>query len=377
MPALGMAQESGRLLRWIKRPGEQVAAGDLLMEVETDKSAVEIEATAAGVLGGVLVAEGEEVAVGTTLAWILAPGESAPERNPDELASPRPPAAPPERAGPPLTAPGPTGGRVPASPLARRLAAERGVRLSPGAGTGPGGAYLAADVSVAAPGGEMPRRGTAASTTSVWTTTPHFYLSRQVRARALGALLQTLRRELAVRVTYTDLLLRAAALGLRLHPEISGYWEGGEVRHRATTSLGLAVASPGGLLLATIPEPDVLSIAELAQARERAVARAQQGRLRGADLEPAALSLSNLGMLGVDSFAAVLAPAQSALLAVGRIRDVVVARDGRAVVEPATELTLSCDHRVLDGAVAAPFLAEVAELLEQPERLRAADGQPA
>ncbi|MGH7698366.1 MAG: 2-oxo acid dehydrogenase subunit E2, partial [Candidatus Dormibacteria bacterium] len=334
MPALGMAQETGRLLRWIKREGDQVAAGELLMEIETDKSAVEIEATASGVLQGVRVHEGDEVAVGTSLAWILGPAESVPGLGAGAGAM-----APPSLAPSPTASPGAAGarsevqpkGRVAASPRARRQAGERGLVLVPGGGSGPGGAYLAADIGA---GPDRARRGTAASTTAVWTTTPHFYLSREVRAGALQQRLERLRQGLGVRLTYTDLLLAALAQTLAAHPRINDHWDAGQVRHRATGHLALAVAGPKGLLMVTLTEPGRLGVAELAEARRQAVARARAGRLLASDLEPASVTLSNLGMFGVDRFEAVLAEGQSCLLAVGRIREAAVAVSGRPAVEP-------------------------------------------
>jgi pyruvate dehydrogenase E2 component (dihydrolipoamide acetyltransferase) len=383
MPALGLAQETGRLLRWIKVEGDRVAVGDLLMEIETDKSAVQIEASGTGFLRGVRVQPGEEVGVGTVMAWILAEAEALPAGPAAEApAIPTPAAGDPEPVLAGDSDPvGSAGGelstvaaatRPAASPLARRLAAERGIELAAGGGGGPDGAYLAADLATAEPAKGQPsasRRRMAAHTTQVWVSTPHFYLSRDVRARRLRDWLAALRRRTGLAVTYTDLLIRTVGAAVKKHPEMGGYWASGEIRHRSSVHVGLAIATPGGLLLGTVRDVDQLELAKLVEARSQLVQRAQAGRLLGSDLEGAILTISNLGMFGVDRFGAVLTDGQSSLLAVGRIRDEVVPVDGRPAVEPVLSLTLSCDHRVLDGAQAAPFLNEVTEYLEEPELL--------
>lgn len=380
MPALGLAQETGRLLRWIKQEGEAVAVGDLLMEIETDKSAVEIEASAKGFLRGIRVQPGEEVEVGTVMAWILAENEELPVRAANPVVGP-PPAAAAQPSLPEPLAPPPVpeegvgsrvGDRAAASPLARKLARERQIELTPGGGSGPEGAYLAADLAaaVAPPVGlSSARRRTALHTTRVWTTTPHFYLGRDVRARRLRGWLESLRQRSGEPVTYTDLLLRTVAAALRKTPRISDYWVDGEIRQHQGVQVGLAIATPQGLLLATVEDADRLRLSELVAARRSVVERAQAGKLSGADLEGASITISNLGMFGVDRFEAVLAEGQSSLLAVGRIRDEVVAVDGHPSVEPVLSLTLSCDHRVVDGAEAAPFLSTLVEYLEEPALL--------
>ncbi len=381
MPALGMAQDTGRLVGWLRAEGSSVAQGDPLMEIETDKSRVEVEAPASGVVAGVRVHPDEEVAVGTVLAWILAPGETVPSTE----STPPTPTAPGSTArsaapSPPLAvggtaAPG-ASQRPLASPLARRLAAERGLELAGRAGTGPGGAVVAADVTAPGPvtagsGGEPGplARQMAEHTTRVWTTTPHFYLSRDVRARRLRDWREAVRRRSGLPVTYTDLLLRVAGKALAGHREMLGYWDGGGLRHHPAVHVGLAVSTPRGLLVVVVRDVPSLDLPQLVAAREAVVARAQAGRLRAADVEGAVLTISNLGMHGVDRFGAVLPEEQSAILAVGRVRDAVVPVDGRAAVEPILSLTLSCDHRVLDGVQAATFLGTLCESLEEPALL--------
>jgi len=386
MPALGMAQDTGRLVGWLCAEGAAVTQGEPLMEIETDKSRVEVEAPATGVVAGVRVHADEEVAVGTVLGWILGPGESVPSAAsaPPAPAAPGPtapiaePRTPPPTAGP-AAADGPH--RLLASPLARRLAAERGLELSGRTGTGPGGAIVVADLpatgTVAVGGAEEPgplARQMAEHTTRVWATTPHFYLSRDVRARRLRDWLAAVRRRTGLRVSYTDLLLRVVGATLAAHPEMLRYWVGGGLRRHPAAHVGLAVSTPRGLLVVVVRDVPSLDLPQLVAAREAVVARAQAGRLRAADAEGAALTISNLGMHGIDRFQAVLPEEQSAILAVGRVRDAVVPVDGRAAVEPILSLTLSCDHRVLDGVQAAGFLGALAESLEEPALLLDAAG---
>lgn len=387
MPALGLAQEMGRLLRWAKEEGDNVVQGDVLMEIETDKSEVEIEAAGSGVLKGIRVQPGEDVEVGTVMAWILAPGEELPK--PKDLVpdvTPEPPGVAPSEVSPPEPAPeqaavanpqedvgkGEAPALAAASPLARKIARERQVELVPGGGSGPGGAYLAGDLAPATqsgPGMSASRRRIALHTTQVWTTTPHFYLGRDVRAKRLQNWLGALRQRTGEAVTYTDLLLRTVGAAIRESPQMSDYWSDGEIRHRDGALVGIAIATSSGLLLATMRDPDRLRLPALVAARRQMVERAQAGKLSGSDVEPASITISNLGMFGVDRFEAVLTEGQSSLLAVGRIRDEVVPRDGVPAVEPVLSLTLSCDHRVLDGAAAAPFLTSLVSYLEEPALL--------
>ena len=378
MPALGMAQETGRLVAWLRHEGDTVRKGEPLVAVETDKSQVELEAPGDGVLSGVVVHDGEEVKVGTVMAWLLGEGEPLPASS--EPASvpggATPPSQPPEQAprssGSAGRSPGPPI-RPAASPLARRMAAELDVAMRPGEGSGPGGAVLAQDVrrwaDSLADSAQAPdtHRGVAERTTAVWTTTPHFYLTRDVRAGRLRSWLEAARRNVSDGLTYTDLILACLGRALHQHPEMARYWapDGGPRRHHELR-LSLAVDSEHGLLTVSLPDPTTLSLLELSQTRRAAVERGRVGRLAAADLEPAVLTLSNLGMLGVDSFHATLVGGQSAVLAVGRIQDRLLPVGGRPQVEPIMSSTLSCDHRVLDGAQGARFLATLTTLLEEP-----------
>ena len=393
MPALGMAQDTGILVSWLRREGEEVAKGDPLMEVETDKAVVEVEAPAAGILAAVSAAEGDEVPVGQVIALILAPGEEAP--SPSEREMPRkPPAqaaaaeapaageAAPRAATEPGAAPPVRDERLPAaSPKARRMAAERGLEVRTIHGSGPEGAVLAADVPAEAavegarPGGapasplETGRlwRVMAERTSQSWAAAPHFYLTRQVDATRLVGWRQSLRRQ-GIEVTFSDLLVRVAAAALTAHPRVNARWEDGVVAQEGV-NIGLAVATVDGLVAPVLHGSDRLGLEEIASRRGELVGRAREGRLTPADLTGGGFTISNLGMYGVDAFSAILNAGQAAILAVGRIADRVVAVAGRPEVRPVMILTLSCDHRVIDGARGAEFLQTLADLLEEPAGL--------
>ena len=389
MPALGMAQDTGILVSWLRREGEEVAKGDPLMEVETDKAVVEVEAPAAGILAAVSAAEGDEVPVGQVIALILAPGEEAPP--PGEREMPRKPRAQagaaeapaageaaPGAATEPGAAPPVRDERLPAaSPKARRMAAERGLEVRAIHGSGPGGAVLAGDVP---PEGARPGAAPASSletgrlwrvmaerTSQSWAAAPHFYLTRQVDATRLVGWRQSLRRQ-GIEVTFSDLLVRVAAAALTAHPRVNARWEDGVVAQEGV-NIGLAVATVDGLVAPVLHGADRLGLEEIASRRGELVGRAREGRLTPADLTGGGFTISNLGMYGVDAFSAILNAGQAAILAVGRIADRVVAVAGRPEVRPVMILTLSCDHRVIDGARGAEFLQTLADLLEEPAGL--------
>ncbi len=452
MPALGMAQETGTLLRWLKHEGDSVTQGEPLMEIATDKVDVEIEAPASGLLTQIRAGEGDDVPVGTVIALILAPGESpsaaqkaSPSAPPAEEARPAvPPRAPGVTVSPVaariaaehnvdladvIRSGGPSGGRIQkddvlaflderqsppgltASPKARRLASEQGVDLRNVKGSGPGGAVLAADVSAAAlPGAEpasltanlMPRASVAHlpsgepqpplfkrsrptgsdgrsrlwqvmadRLSQSWREVPHFYLSRDVDATALKTWRQRLQQRGRSSVTYTDLLVKLVAMALIDHPRLNASWIEDGIFYNEHIHIGLAVAIEDGLLVPVIHHADQLGLVDLSVRRAELVGRAQDGRSTANDLTGSTFTISNLGMFGVDHFNAIVNPPQAAILAVGRIADRVVAVDGQPVVRPMTTLTLSCDHRVVDGARGARFLNDLAEMMEDP--LRALD----
>ena len=436
MPALELAQETGKLVRWIKGPGDTVRKGEPIAEIETDKVTIELEAPASGVLSAVSAQEGDVVPVGHTIAQIAAPNEAASALSPQgrgqgegpkgegpEGPAPdsRPKASPlarkvAEEHGVDLarvkTASGkiekadvlafvenqrvvaaPTNGSagrlVAASPKARRLAAERGIDLRALKGSGPGGAVLTLDVPAATVPSSTPPLTTRPLTlpsphsgegggvgtvwrimaermTASWTSAPHFYLVREVNVTRLVAWLPKARKQTGAHVTYTDLLVKLVAATLAQHPRVNVSWKDGTLERHADINIGLAVALEDGLVVPVLHKADALGLREIATRREDLVARAQSGKLRPADIQGGVFTISNLGMYGVDAFSAIVNPPQAAILAVGRITDRVVPVNGQPAVQPTMVLTLSCDHRALDGARGAQFLGALADLVEEP-----------
>jgi len=376
-----MAQETGKVLRWLKAEGDEVAKGEPLMEVETDKVTVEIEAPTDGLLAGLRAAEGAEVPVGQAVAVILAPGEALPENGASAAKEPK--AAPVAQAvaAAPVEAPAREARRRLASPKARRLAAEQGIDLDAlGEGSGPGGALVAADVAATAQavapapaGGEQPLSRIwsvmAERTAQSWTSAPHFYLLREVDAGRLGSWRSVARDRAGRDVSVTDLLVRATAAALARHAQANAAWADGSIRFNDEVNVGIAVAVEDGLVVPVVHGADRLGVGEIAARREDVVTRAREGALRPEDVERGTFTISNLGMFGVDAFNAVVNAPQAAILAVGRIVERVVPVDGAPGIRPMMALTLSCDHRVIDGARAAQFLSELAALIEEPAGL--------
>ena len=364
MPALGMSQEAGRVVRWLKAAGDEVASGEPIVEIETDKVTIEMEAPASGVLGAIRAQDGQDVPVGNVIGLILAPGEAPPEEAPPKEAPPevvRPEAAASDEA--PTGAPG---ARRRASPLARRRAQESGVDLEAVVGTGPSGAVTAADLAAARPesatGVESPVWRRMVEHVSASWAAPHFSLTRDVDAERLVAW----RAALGDDVTVTDLVVWLVARALERHPEVNARWEDGAPRRVADVNVGIAVAIDDGLIVPVVHGANRLEVPEVAERRRDLVARARDGALRPEDVQGGTFTVSNLGMFGVDAFTAIVNGPQAAILAVGRVADRVVAVEGRPAVRPRMNLTLSCDHRVVDGARGARFLATLAEIAEEP-----------
>jgi pyruvate dehydrogenase E2 component (dihydrolipoamide acetyltransferase) len=375
MPALGMAQETGKVVRWLKAEGETVAKGEALLEVETDKVTVELESPADGILAGISAAEGADVPVGETIAFVLAVGETVPEpvaAVPSEVATvvPRP-----SRSEADVQAPAGGRRRSLASPKARRIAAERGVDLAALAGSGPGGAVVAADLdgsAAASNGVTVPAiwRLMAKRTTQSWQSVPHFYLRREVDASRLQSWRAAARsRPGQERASHTDLLVRLVAEALRRHPRVNSSWSDGAVVRSEQINVGIAVAVDDGLVVPVVHDADRLSLADTVARRIELVDAARAGRLRPEDVTGGTFTVSNLGMFGVDSFDAIVNAPQAAILAVGRVVERVIAVDGQPAVRPVLQLSVSFDHRVVDGARGAEFLETLASLVEEPAGL--------
>src|SRR5215470_1959629 len=444
MPALEMAQETGKLVSWKKKEGESVRKGELLLEVETDKAVVEIEAGSDGILGGITAHEGAVVPVGQTIAWLLKPGEAPPASTgpvqtgrTGAAALQQPVLAPESAAGPqgdPLSAA--AAGNIKISPKARRLAKEHFVDITAIRGTGPGGEIVAEDVlaataraaapaapavsqvAAAAPtptpspvptpapapapapatvGASAPATAPATApapapavasasadlgalssigrlmaerTTQSWTTAPHFFVSRDVDCTELVAARRRLgpevERSRGVKLTYTDLLTAIIAQTLRKHPRMNASWTGDTVKSNAEINVGLAMAVTDAVVVGVIPKTDSMSLADIATRRRDLAERARANRLQPPDITGATFTLSNLGMYHVDSFTAIIVPPQAGILAVGSMKDRLVPVMGGIATKHMMTITLSCDHRVLDGARGAAFMHDLVEALENP-----------
>ena len=371
MPALEMAQETGKLLAWLKKEGDAIRKGEPLLEIETDKAVFELEAPGDGVLAGVVSNAGDVVPVGRTIAWIVAPGEQPPAETEAPVPSAR------------AVTETPSAGGARISPKARRMAEERGLDISKIRGTGPSGTITSEDILAAAasqkaapapaeaPEGQEARQGLstiarlmAERTTQSWTQTPHFFLVREVDA---GALIEA-RKSLDPSITITDLLIAITARAVAKHPKMNASWTGSNIVLNPVVNISLAVAVKDGVVGAVIPDAAKMPLAEIAARRKDLAERARAGRLRPADITGGTFTLSNLGMFGVDAFSAIITPPQAAVLAVGRIADRVVPVNGQPGIRPMLTLTLSSDHRVVDGAQAAAFLGELANAVQEPQK---------
>jgi pyruvate dehydrogenase E2 component (dihydrolipoamide acetyltransferase) len=391
LPRLGQGMESGTIVRWLKAEGEPVEKGEPLFELDTDKVTQEVEAEASGVLLRIEVAEGE-VPVGETVAFIGAEGEEAPAsaekpaeapaREPERQEG-RAAAEVAERHEQPAAA---SNGRIKASPLARRMARERGIELSGIHGTGPDGRIVAEDVEraeaaavtpaavpVPVPAGEVERvpltnirKTIARRLTEAWQI-PVFQLQTSADMTRVDALVARLReRDPDVRVTVTDFLTKVCARALVLHREVNAEFTEDAILLHPSANVGLAVAAPQGLVVPVIRSAERLALTEIAGIRAELVGRARENKLRAEDLEGGTFTISNLGMYAVERFTAVLNPPQAAIVAVGATEERVVPADGGTAVRPLLTLTGTFDHRAVDGAPAAAFLQTLKESLEDP-----------
>lgn len=440
MPALGMAQETGVLLQWLKSEGDDVAKGEPLMEIETDKATVEVEANASGTLRNITANPGDEIPVGQVIAVILAAGEAAPEpadssasaasAAPDSASKGSQPTSTEAQRSDVRTSPlaariaaehdvdlkqveakgdrihkddvlayleaqadgkpkSSVDDRALASPKARRLAQEHQLDLAEIAGSGPEGAVLAEDVSAAAEAkakesAVIPEAAAAPSDgrealpvsrmwqvmaqrlTESWNTVPHFYLTAEANASQLIVWRERAQKRVAEKLTVTDLLVKVVAAALHKHPRLNARWENGSILMNDQINVGLAVAVDEGLLVPVIREADRLGLGEVAARRKELVTRGQAGKLSPAEMSEGTFTVSNLGMFGIDAFNAIVNPPQAAILAFGRIAERVVPIDGQPAVQPMMTMTLSCDHRVVDGARGAQFLQTLVQFIEDP-----------
>ena len=401
LPRLGQGMESGVIVRWLKSEGDAVKKGEPLYELDTDKVTQEVEAEVDGRLVQIVVPEGE-IEVGATVAVIESdgaaePADAASARESVETGGPEEPEPVAEVKSPGeepagTSSPRPPEGRaqaarVKASPLARRIARERGVELESLQGTGPEGRILAEDVERAAAAGPpspapvaMPhaevevvqlssvRKTIARRLTEAWTA-PVFQLGISADMSEALALREKLVERLAegdVKPTVNDVLVKLSAVALMRHAPVNATFSGEEIQRHPNAHVGIAVAAPQGLVVPVIRGAERLTVQEIAQVRADLVGRARDNKLKLPDLEGGTFTISNLGMFGVETFTAVLNPPQVAILAVGAVKDEAVVTDGELGVAPIVRLTLTCDHRAIDGADGAEFLQTLVALIEQP-----------
>src|SRR5438874_1766890 len=417
MPKLSEAMESGKIIKWLKKEGDRVQAGDILAEVETDKADVEMEAFGGGVLRKILAQAGEKTPVGALIGVIAEPSDDisallagAPAPAAAPAAAPGPPGAPvvapigaapspavrtvtrPEPAPAAAVPAGVTAGRVKASPLAKKIAAQSGVDLRLLQGTGPGGRIIRRDVeqastrgvaampaatapAVAGPEYEdrplSPIRATIAKRMPLSKApVPHFYVTSEVamdRAWELREELNALEDQ--PKISINDFVVRAAALTLMKHPEINASFQGDAVRVWRRAHIGIAVALEDGLITPVLRDCQAKSLAQIAVEARGLAERTRARKLRATELSGATFSISNLGMFDVAEFSAIINPPEGAILAVGSVRPVPVVDEAGLGVGRRMALTISCDHRVMDGAMGARVLQDVKRLLEEPLRL--------
>ena len=384
-PKLDEAMRSGKIVRWLKNEGDRVEKGETILEIETEKTAFEIEAETSGILSKIMVKAGDEVPVGATIAFILQPGEEAPEVPEPVIVSAKKktPTEEPKAAKEP--------GEIKASPLARNTAKEHNIDLSMVTGTGPGGRITKEDVlqaveegkAVAAPPAqEEPElveeevvplssmREVIAQRMMESFQTPHFYLSVEVDTQELGKtrnqLIPVIESKTGIRLTLTDLIIKITAKALEDNPSLNCSYVDGAVKLFKRIDIGLVTAVEGGLVVPVIRQADKKSLAEIAQARAELVQKARERTLSKEEMKGSTFTISNMGMFEIDQFSAIIQPPEAAILAVGRIADKAVVRNGEILIRPMMTLTLSIDHRVLDGAMGAKFLQSLKQYLKNP-----------
>jgi len=428
MPKGSDTMTEGKVLKWLKQEGDKVASGDAVVEIETDKVDMEVETTGIGVLRKILVPVGQVVPVGQLLGVIAKADEdiesmirgseaapaATPHAAPEKAAapaasqpSPLVPAPPPPAVGAPsipahpvaapASMPRTDGGRILASPLARRVAKEKGLDISAIAGSGPGGRILRPDVDLAAASGTLPNTGSlvpppvrpayvpggpefqdeplssmrkiiATRLTQSLGPVPHFYLTIEVdmhRAMELRQSANNLNPQL--KLTYNDIILKACAAALRARPDANASFNGESIRTYNRVHIGIAVpVDGGGLITPVIHDCDQKTLQQVSQEAKDLVARARSRKLAPNEYTGATFSVSNLGMMGIDQFSAIINPPEGAILAVGAVVEKPVVKDNRIEIGHRCRMTLSCDHRVIDGAIGARFLQTLQSILENP-----------
>ena len=406
MPKLSDTMTEGVILKWLRKEGDKIKQGEILAEIESDKADMELEAYDSGVVRKILIPEGGKAPIGALIAVIgatdedissllsAAPAAPAKEAKPEAKPSPAPAASAMPSAPPPppvIPAPAPDDGRLKASPLARRMAAENNIRLTSIAGSGPQGRIIKRDLEAslsgnAAPGPIRPtatvvpgtaeeielspiRKTIAIRMAESKTTAPHFYVTVEIDMDPLIAFRDQLNAASAAKISYTDILIKAAASTLMLHPQVNGTYLGDRMRLHHFAHIGVAVALESGLVTPVLRNCEQKGIASINAELRDLAERARNRKLKPEEYQGATFTVSNLGMFDVEDFVAIINPPEGAILAVGSIVEKPVVRAGAIVVGHTMKVTLSSDHRIIDGAVAARFLQDFKKMLENPASL--------
>ncbi len=392
LPKLDEAMRTGRIVKWVKKEEDWVEKGEVILEIETEKTAFEIEAEESGILSKIMAKAEDDVPVGATIAFILQPGEMAPEvpepivKAKEEVQAEVPIKVKAE--APEVTK---KAEAIKASPLAKKIAKEHNIDLSLVAGTGPGGRITKEDVLqtleeskvvTTPPIREEPElaeekivrlssvREVIAQRMAESFQAPHFYLTVEIDTQELGKtreqLIPLIESKTGIRLTVTDLIIKIAAKALEDNPSVNCSYVDGSVKLFKRIDIGLVTAVEGGLIVPVIRQADKKSLAEIAQTRAELAQKARDRKITKKEMTGSTFTISNLGMFGVDQFSAILQPPEAAILAVSRIADKAVVRDGQIVIRPMMTLTLSIDHRVLDGIIGAQFLQNLKNYIENP-----------
>ncbi len=387
MPKLTDTMEEGVLLAWKKREGDQVHAGEVIAEIETDKAVMDLEAFAPGILRKILVRDGETVQSGTLIAVIAESDEDIASALSDgvtaapSIGNGAKTGAAPGVAPAPTAAARPEGARPFASPRAKALASERGIDLSALTGSGPGGRIVEEDVmqATAQPAQALPagtdqplsqmRKAIARATVQSKAPVPHFYLTVEIDMEQAERVRDQFKQSRQTHPSITDLLIKASALALCRHPEINVSFAGDAIRRFEQIDIGVAVGMEDGLITPVVRDCGAKTLAEISVEAKSLIERARQKRLQPNEYTGATFAISNLGMFDVDNFIALLMPPQAASIAVGAIRDVPIVTKGTVTAGRRMKVTLSCDHRALDGLMGAQFLKEFKRVLEHPQEL--------
>jgi len=393
MPKLGQTMGEGRIVEWLKKEGDRVEKGEPILVIETDKATLEVEARGSGILRKILAREGEVVPVTKIIGYIAEEGEPLPEETASETATPAPTPSTPKSAATSMEKPE-AAVRIKASPLAKKIAKEKGVDLTQVTGTGPGGRitkedvlrYLASKPVVAPahpptkPAEEFKvipitsmRKAIARKMAYSKTNIPHFYISTEVdmteAVKMRRSLIPTIEAMTGVRLSITHMLIRAVAMALKEFPQINAVYDEDNIKLLRDINIGIAVGLEDGLIVPVLKSADKMDLIQIASEASRLINSAREKKLREDEFVGGTFTISNLGALDVDSFIAIINPPETAILAVGKIKDKPVAVENRIEIRKMMTMTLSADHRVIDGVLAAKFLQRIKAILEAPYNL--------